>query len=273
MAAAYPDAQEWARQHSLANVPRLARLEGFAFQRHPEVVASFGADGEALAQRLGRRAPGGARSALGAALVMLGVVGLLSPLAGVAFFLAGTELVSLADPFPARVAFPAAGISFAVAAVMQMVLFAMWRRTGALWAPGVVWVGLITVALAALALLVAPLVAARDSYAGGAIWMLLIAAAAVLGLLVAGAVLLRRGHRGVEVDDSRAAATPTVTDRERARLLAAALEPSERAAIKADRDAAIEILLERGLLDADERERALTADLGTLFTLDPIRRD
>ncbi len=51
MSWSYPDAQEWARDQSLANVPRLARLESFAFQRHPDMLGSTGRCNTGLLKR------------------------------------------------------------------------------------------------------------------------------------------------------------------------------------------------------------------------------
>ncbi|MBS1698798.1 MAG: hypothetical protein JST25_10405 [Actinobacteria bacterium] len=265
----YTDARAWAEDQSLANVPRLARLESVAFQRHPDVVAGFGADGASFAARL-RPVPAMRRGA-GALFVLLGLCGAVAPLAGVAFYAVGLSFFSLVEPLPASTAVPAAGICFAIAAVMQALLWIVWIRDGAHWSPGVLGLAATAAVMAAFALAGVPTVAARDAFdASGWIWP--VAATVVLAGALCVAILLRRGSPAPVREDPLPAA-PTLSDRERSRVRVQDIGAPELAVIRDDRDDALRILHRRGLIDEDTLNRALSADLGTLFAMDPVRSE
>lgn len=275
MSTPYPDARSWAQDHSLANVPRLARLEGIAFQSHPEVVETFGADGQSLAGvvRAGRGRSRG-RSASTAVLVVLGILILLAPVIGVAIYGdAPAYIAPTAEPYPAEVSVPISGICFAVAALTQLVLAIVWLRGGARRSVELGTVAGATTVLAVFAAIGLPNVSAQDGFDLGA-WIVPVWATILIAGPLTVAIILRRGVRPDAPAESPDVRMPaTVSDRERARLLAAAVPAPEREVIAADRDDALRILADRGLIDADVLERALVADLGTLFTLDPIRSD
>jgi hypothetical protein len=271
----YPDARSWARDHSLANVPRLARLEGFAFQAHPEIVATFGADGAAMVrfaiEHERRRKP--AHRAKNLVIGVLGVVMLLAPIAGVAvygaWFIKGAYF---ADPLEAQVAVPVAGVCFMIAALTQVVLWVVWLRGGAHWSPFLLGMAVLAAVFAAFAAIGVPNSAARDDYdASGWLWPVWVTL--VLGVALAIGILVRRGVREAEPEAEPEPASPNLSDRERARMLVDRLPDAELRAVRDDRDDALRILAERALLDEATLQRALAADLGTLFTLDPIRAE
>lgn len=278
MSTTYPDARTWAQEHSLANVPRLARLEGFAFQRHPEIVASFGADGAAMADLAARQRRSGARTAMNWAAGLIGTAVLVAPVVGVAVYAAGPgfnyvgniAIYSTAGPIDARIAVPIAGICFVLAALGQLALWVMWLRGGARWAPGTLGVAAIAGALAAFAAAGMPVVSQRDGTGAGA-WLIPVWATLALAAVLVLAILLRMRVRAPEPPADAAPPAPSVSDREHARMLVRDLDETERRAVQADRDDALRILSERGLIDDATLRRALAADLGTLFTLDPIR--
>ena len=269
MTSPYADAREWARDQSLANTPRLARLEAFAFQQHPEIVAGFGPDGASLAARWKPRSV--VRSGAGIAFALLGIAGLIAPLAGVALYATGLSMFALVDPLPPEIAVPGAGICFAVAVVAQLVLWFAWLREGATWSPGTLTMTAAAAVMAGFAAIGLPRIAAdRDYDLGGWLWPII--ATFVVATALTAAILLRRGHR-VAVVEEPVPSAPTLSNRERGRMLARELPELERTRIRAERDDALRILRERGLLDEDTLARALAADLGTLFTMDPIGRD
>ncbi|MCT9818880.1 hypothetical protein N3K63_01125 [Microbacterium sp. W1N] len=269
MSLPYPDARTWARDQSLANAPRLGRLESVAFQAHPDIVASFGADGASLASVLrtaGRRTP--ARRLGGVALVAVGILLLLAPAIGVAIYGDAPAYVApTAEPFPAELAVPISGICFTVAALTQLILAIGWLRGGARYSLPLAVLAGANAVLAGFAAFGLPNVAARDDYPLGA-WMIPVWATIVLGGLLALGIVLRRRAAPDEPVPAPLPAAPTVSDGDRARILVAGLTHDERVAIRGDRDDALQILAERGLIDDDLRARATAADLGTLFTLD-----
>lgn len=272
MSLPYPDARSWARDQSLAAVPRLGRLESVAFQAHPGIVASFGADGASLAAVMAaaaRRTP--ARRLGNAAMVLIGILLLLAPVVGVAIYGDAPAYVApTAEPLPAEVAVPVSGVCFAIAALSQLALGIGWLRAGARRSFPVALLAGANTVLAVFAAFGLPGVAARDEVPVGA-WIVPVwATIAIAGLLTV-ACVLRRGALPADPAPAALPGAPTVSDGERARLLVAALTHDERVAIRTDRDEALRILAERGLIDDDLRTRALGADLGTLFTLDTLR--
>lgn len=265
----YVDARAWAEDQSLANVPRLARLESVAFQRHPGIVAGFGADGASLAGRL--QPVSAVRRGANALLIVLGLCGAVAPVAGVAFYAVGLSFFSLVEPLPAATAVPAAGICFVIAAVMQALLWLVWVREGAHWAPGALGLAATAVVMAAFALFGVPTVAVRDGYdVAGWIWP--IAVTLLLAGALAVAILIRR-RSPAPVREDPLPVVPTVSDRERSRVRVRDIDPAELDAIRTDRDEALRILNRRGLIDEPTLERALAADLGTLFAMDPVRSE
>lgn len=275
MSTPYPDARSWAQDHSLANVPRLARLEGVAFQAHPEIVAGFGADGQAMARVAAAASrSSGARTIGTAVMVVLFIAALIAPVLGVAIYGDAPAYVApTAEPYPADVAVPISSVCFMIAALTQLVCAVLWLRRGALWEPGLLVISAATAVLAGFAAIGLPNVADRDGFDLGA-WIVPVWLTIAIGGLLALGIVLRRAVRAPDTGPERTAPPrPTVSDRERSRMLVRALPDAERQAVQDDRDAALRILAERGLLDDETLGRALDADLGTLFVLDPIQGD
>lgn len=268
MTLTHSNAQSWARGRSAAEEPRLGMLESVACQAHPDVVATFGDDGAAIAEILGRREPHTVRRGMSAIAAVLGVIAVLSPVAGMAVLGAESYLI---DRVPAETAVPVAAIAFAVGAVMLLVTALLWLRGGARWSGMVCGIASVSAIAAGFASAAMPTVSDRDGYAVSTAMLIPVWVTLVLGVLLAAGVLLRFRVRDDEPPAARALPV-TITDRERAARAVAALPADDRNAVQSDRDAALRILHERGFLDDATLSQALSAPLGTLFTLDPIRR-
>lgn len=270
----YPDARTWAQEHSLANVPRLARLEGFAFQRFPEVVAAFGSDGAAMAERALR--PKRSKVARGGTflLALIVIAGVLAPAAGVGMYSElPPHLAPTVVPLDASIAVPLASVCFMVAALMQVVTWIWWLRTGARWSPILLGLAAYTAVMAVFAAFGLPNRSAAHGYTGFAPWLWPVWLTLVLSVALFIGVLLRRKVRRDDTEEPPATRRLGVQDREHARALVRTVPADALASVQADRDDALRILENRGLLREQELELALKADLGTLFTLDPLRRE
>lgn len=270
MTSPYPDARAWAQDQSLANTPRLARLEGVAFQAHPDIVATFGADGASMARVAASRPRGAGRTATDLVVGVVGAIAALAPLLGVAIYGWSLFIAPSAEPVQAQVAVPISAVCFTIAATTQLVLWIVWLRGGAHWSSFLFGVAVVTAVLAGFATIGLPTVSQRDGFdLGGWVWPAWIALALAAALAVA--QLVRFRSRRPEPVLEPLPSPPNVSDRERARMLVRELPDAERRAVQSDRDAALRILAHRGLLDEPTLDRALAADLGTLFTLDPVR--
>lgn len=264
MALVHPDARSWAEAHSAAGSVRLGMLEAMACQSHPEVVATFGDDGAAIAELIDHRAPGAARRALSGIGVVLVIAALIAPIAGVAVLGAESDLV---ERMPADRSVPIAAVCFVLAVVVLLVTGVAWVRGGAGWSGMVCGLGAVFALCGVFASISMPTVSGRDGYdlptlARVPVWTTL-----ALGVLLAVATTLR--HRVREPEPEVAPAAPTTTsDRHAAELAARSIPDAERVAILADRDAALRVLAERGILDGTTLDRALSAPLGTLFALE-----
>ena len=116
-----------------------------------------------------------------------------------------------------------------------------------------------------------PRVSERDGYELSIMSVVPVWVTLVLGMILVLALLARFRVREEPPVRDLPAPRLTVSDRSAAIAAASAVSAAERDGIRADRDAALQILDERGLIDTDLLERALVADLGTLFTLDAPR--
>ncbi|MBO9625081.1 MAG: hypothetical protein J7484_01750 [Microbacterium sp.] len=268
MTLAHPDARSWAQARSASESPRLGMLEAVACQAHPDVVSTFGADGEAIAALLGRRTGSPARRGLAGVGILLAVIGLLAPIAGVAVLGAESYLI---DRVPAETAVPIAAVLFAVAALTVVIAGIAWWRSGAFWSGTICGVGVISAICGVFASISMPTVSGRDGYPLSTAMQIPVWITLALGVLLALVTLTRFRKREPE-EQAPAAAVTTVGDRHAAEQAALRIPAAERATILADRDAALRVLAERELLDGDTLERALAAPLGTLFTLDATGR-
>ncbi|SBS73674.1 hypothetical protein [uncultured Microbacterium sp.] len=261
----HASAREWAQEHSLAAPVRLGLLEVMAFQRHPDIYGLFGADGAVLAARETARRPSPARRAGTALAVILAVVGAAAPVVAVAAM--GGDRFNFFR-MDAAASVPFAGAMFVLAAVAQLVLLVGWLRGGARYDGLLLGIVLVAVVFSGFAAVGMPNTAATDGFDGWAPWYPPVLACLVIAVVTAIAMLLRFRAR---VPETVAEAPETMSSTvavARIRAKTAALRHEERAAITADRDAALVVLHERGVIEAGLLERARTAQPGTLFTLD-----
>lgn len=264
MALVHPDARSWAEAHSAAGSVRLGMLEAMACQSYPEVVATFGDDGATIAELIEDRAPSTARRALTGLGVVLVIAALIAPVAGVAVLGAESDLV---QRMPADRSVPIAAVCFALAVVVLLVTGVAWVRGGARWSGMVCGLGAVFALCGVFASISMPTVSGRDGYdlpttMQAPVWTTL-----ALGLLLTAVTVLRFRVRDPEPPVTPDAPT-TTGDRHVAELAARGIPDAERVAILADRDAALRVLAERGLLDETTLGRALAAPLGTLFALE-----
>ncbi len=266
MALVHPDARSWAEAHSAAGSLRLGMLEAMACQSYPDVVATFGDDGAAIAGLIDDRPPNPARRALTGVGVVLAIAALVAPIAGVAVLGAESDLV---QRMPADQSVPIAAVCFALAVVALLVTGVAWVRSGARWSGMVCGVGAVFAVCGVFASISMPTVSGRDGYdlpttMQAPVWTTL-----ALGLLLTVVTALRFRVRDPEPQVAPPTPAPTTTgERFAAEVAARSIPEAERAAILADRDAALRVLAERGLLDETTLGRALAAPLGTLFALE-----
>ncbi|GAA3896747.1 hypothetical protein [Microbacterium invictum] len=262
----HDSAQAWAEEHSLAAPLSLARLESVAFQDHPDVYRHFGADGAALAGTVGAPKPSSGRRAGRFVLGLLMVVAGLAPIAGYA--------VLIGDRFqfwvmPAERSVPIAGVCYAIAAVALVVALIVWAIGGARWSPLLLVFAIIAALCAVSSSWTMPSISQEQGVIGWEFWHGIVIACAVIAVFTVVAVLIRFRVRPAEEEDDappdRASAALTRTT---VREQVAALSYDERNAILADRNAALDVLLERGLLGAEQHDRAHARELGTLYLLD-----
>lgn len=258
-------ARAWAQEHSLSAPVRFGLLEIMAFQRHPDIYALFGADGAALAERETARRPSPVRRAGTALVVVLAVIGAAAPIVAVAAM--GGDRFNFFR-MDASASVPFAGAMFIVASVAQLVLLIVWLRGGGRYDGlpfGIVLVALIFSGLATVGM---PNTAAADGFEGWEVWYPPVLLCLAISVGTALAMLSRMRVRTPEtVAEAPATPSPTVAIAQ-IRAKTAALPHDERTGITADRDAALVVLHERGLIDADVLERARATQPGTLFVLD-----
>lgn len=259
----HDSALAWAEQQSASATPRLGMLEAYALQRHPEALAQAGPDGAALAALVAPRGAGAAMRDVGGWLVGLGLVAvLLAPLVGMASLLGdpvGVWRMSIADSAPI------AGVCFALAALVQLVVLGVWAARGRRRSPLWLSVSIATAVLGAIALWFGSGLAQSAGFGAWAGWSLPIIAAIAIAVLAA-ALQLLLARAPVATPEASEPATAVGGATPHAAL--AAMTPAARREVLADRDAAIASLERRGLLDADVAARARSASLGSLHLLD-----
>jgi hypothetical protein len=265
MTLAHPDARSWALARSASDQPRLGMLEAVACQSHPEVVATFGEDGASVARLLERGGTGRRRRGLAAVGIILVLLGVIAPVVGMAVLGSGTYLF---DRIPASESVPVAVFSFTVAVVMLVITGIFWLRDGAHWSGMICGYGVVAAICGLLATISMPTVSAKDGYPLTVLMQVPVWGTLALGTLLAVLVALRFRRR--EPEEAAPARVPNA--RNAAMAAAHSIPADERQAIVADRDAALEILAERGLIDDETLQRALAAPLGMLFTFDVTGR-
>lgn len=258
MSLRHASARAWAAEHSASEPPRLGLLEAYALQRHPSALALAGADGASLAAIVAPRRRSAAARDLGGWLVGLALVAVvLAPLVGMASL--------LGDPvgiwrMPIAQSAPVAGVCFTVGAIVQLAVLGAWMARARPRMPLWIWVAIGTAALGVIALWFGAGLAQDAGFAAWAGWSVPITAATLIAAIAAALQLL--------LSRARASLAPAQqADRPDAGSLRdalAALAPEERQAVLADRNAAIVVLEERGMLSPESAERARRAPLGGL---------
>ena len=270
MTLSYPDACSWAQARSRNDTPRLGMLEAMAFQSHPEAVATFGADGAAIAGVL-RARPLTARARVrDAVLTPFAILAALTPIIGMAVLGASRFFQGLPSYdawIDARFSVPIAVVAFWGAVGTLLLAAILWAVRGAVRSGPLLGFGVISVICGLAAAFGMPSVAERDGYPlpSGAlipVWMTV-----VLGALVVVAALVR--YRVPGPQESESPSPGTASD---AVAAVEGIPQAEQDLILADRDAALHLLADRGLIDEDLLRRALAAPPGTLFTLDATGR-
>ncbi|WP_405216193.1 hypothetical protein [Agrococcus sp. Ld7] len=264
MSLRHPSARIWAEQHSASDTPRLGLLEAYALQGHPGALALAGDDGASLAAIAAPRRPGAAARGLGgwmAGLALVAVV--LAPLIGMASL--------LGDPvgiwrMPIAESAPIAGVCFAIGAIVQLAVLGTWLARARPRMPLWIWVAIATAVLGAIALWFGTGLAQSSGFAAWASWSIPIAAAALIAAVTGTLqLLLSRGGAMAAIpalQSDRGQGTGSLRDE------LAAMAPGERQAVLADRNAALAVLEERGMLSPESAERARRAPLGSLRELD-----
>ncbi|WP_460774606.1 hypothetical protein [Microbacterium sp. GXF7504] len=257
-------AVEWARDVSLAADLRLARVEIVAFRRRPEIFRHFGSDGAAAARSSAARDRSPAARAGAGIVVVLAVIGLLAPIAAVTAM--GGDRFNFFR-MDASDSVPLAGALFIVTAVTQLIVLILWLRRGARFDGFVLGVVLVGAVFSGLGLIGMPNAGVYDGYDGWTAWYPAVIAAFAIPAVTTVALIARRRHRVPETVAEPAAPTGGGPDAIRAAI--AALPPAERDSILADRDAALAVLAERGILDPARYAAARDTELGMLYRLDP----
>ena len=261
----HPTARAWAEDHSLAADVRLSRLEVTAFQRHPEVYRWFGLEGVSAAQRAASPRRSVARRAGVVLLAAIVVSGVAAPVGAVAAV--GGDRFEFFR-MDAAVSVPLAGILFIVSALTQLAMLAAWVIRGARWSPLLTGAAVTAFVFSLFGLLSVPAISRLDGYDDSGRWYPAVVVSAVAAALAAACYLVR--YRVREPEPNAEPPVLPAPDEAASRALAAveALPAAERAAIAADRDAALAILHRRGFLGDAALARARGARLGTLFILD-----
>ena len=272
MELSYPDAVSWARARSRGESPRLGMLEAYACQSHPEVVRTFGSDGAALADLLQKRPPGSAEKLTTALFGAIVLAAFFAPIVGLAVIGSvwqpwspdrGEYLFTVDEAIPVAVA------SFLIGGLTLAGVVAFLLRKKERLGTVVALCGFTAATMAGLTSLGMPRRAEVEGYVLDAVMMVPVWATGVLGAVTGViTVLHRRAGRDSEVLQPPEPA-PGPGGRRGAERAALTIPDAQRWAMRQDRDAAVRVLAERGLLDADLMERALEAPLGGLYTLDP----
>lgn len=265
----YPTARAWAEDHSLAADVRLAQLEVMAYQRHPEIFQHFGGDGAAIAERaqMTRKKKSPLRGIVAVILWVILLAAFVAPIAGLA--------VLMGDRFEffrveAERAMPIAGVMFIIAAVAQVAVLVIWLARGARFSWPEFSIHLVGAVMAVLALGTMPGIAELDGYTSWQQWQPPVFISLGVSAVAAVIMLVRFRSREADGDGEAAPETGLAAGDIRARI--AALPWDERQAMVEDRNAALSVLHERGLIDAETLERALSRDPGTLYLIDAERR-
>lgn len=254
MSLRHETATEWADDLSAAVEPRLGILEAYALQQHPDALRHMGEDGAGLARVAA--AHGGVKAGLW--LVLPALLAVVAPVIGFAAVVGDAAGFHRMD---ASVSVPIAGVCFAIAAVVQVVAALWWLRSARARHYTLFILSFGTAVLGAATWWVMGAASSLDGFPDAAAWrlpvLLAVAAGAAYGVLM----LALGGPAAPETE------VLTRADADGLRAALAAIPDDELRAIRADRDAALARLVERGKLTQETAERAARAELGTLHRL------
>lgn len=237
---------------------RISEVERIAFRSHPDVLAAISADGDEAATEADRSR----RRGTGWLWLLIGIVVLVAPVLGVAVY--GQHSYLDIPPLPAQTSMPIAGVCFLITVVLQLVFAVGWLAQGALWSPLLLAYALLTSVLAGFAAVGMPNAAAAQQYdLGPWRWPSLIALGVGVALTIA--LLLRIAARG--------RVSARATGWKRVRQTVGALPAAERRCIRAERNEAVRVLGDRGILDATRMQLASGAELGRLHRLEAIWKE
>ena len=258
MSLRHETAAAWADDLSAAAEPRLGILEAYALQRHPAALEHMGEDGAGLARVAAAKGSGMA----GLWLMLPALLALIAPLIGLAAILGDPLGFHRMD---ASTSVPIAGVCFAIAAVVQAVAIVWWLRSRRERQGTLLLLAFGTAVLAATTWWVMGTASSLQGFDGAATWRIPVLVAGALAV-VFGLLLLALGH--APSDDAERDAALRAHDGDALRAALARIPDAELQQIRADRDAAIELLAERGRLPRPIADRARQGELGTLHRLD-----
>ncbi|WP_026374188.1 hypothetical protein [Agrococcus lahaulensis] len=257
MSLRHESALAWADDLSAAAEPRLGILEAYALQRHPAALEHMGDDGAGLARVAAAKGSGMA----GLWLLLPLLLAVVAPVIGFAALLGDPLGVHRLD---GDVSVPIAGASFAVAGIVQVVAAVRWLRGPRPRDRQLLLLGFGTAIFAALSWWVMGSAASLASVAGVGAWRTAVLVAGALGLVL-GVLVLALGRNGGRA--APAAPSAPAGDAALGAVLAG-IPDDELRRIREDRDAAIDLLAQRGRLAPEVADRARRAELGTLHRID-----
>jgi hypothetical protein len=259
MSLRHETAAAWADDLSAAAEPRLGILEAYALQRHPAALEHMGEDGAGLARVAAAKGSGMA----GLWLMLPALLALIAPLIGLAAILGDPLGFHRMD---ASTSVPIAGVCFAIAAIVQAVAIVWWLRSRRERQGTLLLLAFGTAVLAATTWWVMGTASSLQGFGGAATWRIpvLVAGAHAVDF---GLLLLALGH-APDRDAAQRDAALRAHDGDALRSVLARIPDAELQQIRADRDAAIALLAERGRLPRHLADRARDGELGTLHRLD-----
>lgn len=244
------NAQEWARRSDESSL-RISELERVVFRAHPEVLAALEVDRAGAGADASRQAyPGSGRWSIIGMFVIL-----LAPMAGVSTYSLGPA--TNFERIDASIAIPITGVCFVITLIAQGLAAIMWISQGAVWDGAILFYGAMSAVLGWFATIAIPRIALKDGVAPGT-WYWSVPTAAVVGVLLAAAVWSRRSTH------ERATGFQLVEQ------TVSALSERKREELRRDRNAALRILHERGVLGDVRVQVAEGADLGALERLELV---
>lgn len=250
-------AQDLAAKIQPGSNVRWDRIEKASFAGHATVLAAL--DGR---RPTTRRDKPRWQVFLAIPLAILMVISMLTPILGVAAIARGRFQNFEA---PAEDMIPLAGIFYAWAAGTLLVWIIVWMLADRRYSGIATTFAVMTIVLGVLTAVAMADRAADSAVDGWRSWLIPVIAAIVLGALFTTAMAVARSRSRAAKHGGDASLPANLLARLQARRDAVAeLSEADRLAIKRDLDAATLDLERRGLISAEDAERARTTDLGGL---------